>query len=92
MLNDEGLTALRERSEDLMLGRVSYPGMFFQMDSSTGRYEDAPIGEAVVASDVGNCQMWARTWRRIATPESFMQSGVWNAMSYALPTAMVAKM
>jgi acetolactate synthase-1/2/3 large subunit len=48
--------------------------------------------EAVVASDVGNCQMWARTWRRIATPESFMQSGVWNAMSYALPTAMVAKM
>jgi acetolactate synthase-1/2/3 large subunit len=48
--------------------------------------------EAVVASDVGNCQMWARSWRRIATPESFMQSGVWNAMSYALPTAMVAKM
>lgn len=47
---------------------------------------------AVVASDVGNCQMWARAYRRIATPESFMQSGVWNAMSYALPTAMVAKM
>jgi len=47
---------------------------------------------AVVASDVGNCQMWARTYRRIATPESFMQSGVWNAMSYALPTAIVAKM
>jgi pyruvate dehydrogenase (quinone)/pyruvate oxidase len=36
--------------------------------------------------------MWARTFRRIATPESFMQSGVWNAMSYALPTAIVAKM
>lgn len=46
----------------------------------------------VVASDVGNCQMWARAYRRIATPESFMQSGVWNAMSYGLPTAMVAKM
>ena len=47
---------------------------------------------AVVSSDVGNCQMWARTFRRIATPESFMQSGVWNAMSYGLPTAIVAKM
>ena len=47
---------------------------------------------AVVASDVGNRQMWARTFRRIATPESFMQSGVWNAMSYGLPTAIVAKM
>lgn len=48
--------------------------------------------KAVVASDVGNCQMWARAYRRIATPESFMQSGVWNAMSYGLPTAIVAKM
>jgi acetolactate synthase-1/2/3 large subunit len=48
--------------------------------------------DAVLASDVGNCQMWARAFRRIATPESFMQSGVWNAMSYALPTAIVAKM
>jgi thiamine pyrophosphate-dependent acetolactate synthase large subunit-like protein len=48
--------------------------------------------KAVVASDVGNCQMWARNYRRIATPESFMQSGVWNAMSYGLPTAIVAKM
>jgi acetolactate synthase-1/2/3 large subunit len=47
---------------------------------------------AIVASDVGNCQMWARTFRKIATPESFMQSGVWNAMSYGLPTAIVAKM
>jgi acetolactate synthase I/II/III large subunit len=48
--------------------------------------------QAIVASDVGNCQMWARRYRRIATPESFMQSGVWNAMSFALPTALVAKM
>jgi acetolactate synthase I/II/III large subunit len=48
--------------------------------------------KAIVSSDVGNCQMWARTLRRIATPESFMQSGVWNAMSYGLPTAIVAKM
>lgn len=47
---------------------------------------------AIVASDVGNCQMWARRYRRIATPESFMQSGAWNAMSFALPTALVAKM
>ena len=54
---------------------------------------NAVLGDdAVLASDVGNCQMWARSFRRIATPESFMQSGVWNAMSYALPTAMVAKM
>src|SRR5262245_2522434 len=63
-----------------------HPGVL--MDAMNTVLDDA----AVVASDVGNCQMWARTYRRIATPESFMQSGVWNAMSYGLPTAIVAKM
>jgi len=77
------------------------------LDEQTAPYRgDAPIypglvmeamnkvlgDDAVVASDVGNCQMWARRYRRIATAESFMQSGVWNAMSFALPTALVAKM
>ena len=63
-----------------------YPGLL--MEAMNKVLDD----RAVVASDVGNCQMWARTFRRIATPESFMQSGVWNAMSFALPTAIVAKM
>ncbi len=44
VLDDKGLLALRERAEDLMLGRVTYPGLFFQLDSETGKYEDAPIG------------------------------------------------
>jgi hypothetical protein len=44
VLGAEGLAALRERAEDLMLGRVRYPGLFFQLDAGTGRYEDAPIG------------------------------------------------
>lgn len=63
-----------------------YPGLL--MDAMNNVLGD----DAVVASDVGNCQMWARTFRRIAMPESFMQSGVWNAMSFGLPTAIVAKM
>ena len=44
VLSDEGLAALRERSEDLMLGRVIHEGLFFQMDAESGRYEDAPLG------------------------------------------------
>ena len=44
VLSDEGLRLLQERAEDLMLGRVAYPGMFFQLDATTGRYEDAPLG------------------------------------------------
>ena len=42
---DEALAALRDRSEDLMLGRVTYPGMFFQRDTETGRYEDLEFGK-----------------------------------------------
>jgi acetolactate synthase I/II/III large subunit len=48
--------------------------------------------DAIVTSDVGNCQQWARSFCPITNAESLMQSGVWNAMSYALPSAIVAKM
>ncbi|MFC1664845.1 thiamine pyrophosphate-binding protein [Pseudomonadota bacterium] len=63
-----------------------YPGVV--MEAMNAVLDD----DAIVASDVGNCQMWARLHRRITTPWSFMQSGVWNAMSFALPTALVAGM
>lgn len=52
-MNDEALRLLGERADDLMLGRVSYPGMFFQMDSATGRHEDAPLGEGYVGPSLG---------------------------------------
>lgn len=44
VLSDAGLATLRARAEQLMLGEVCHPGMFFQLDASTGRYEDAPLG------------------------------------------------
>jgi phytanoyl-CoA hydroxylase len=43
VLSPAGLEALRERADDLMLGRVVYPDLFFQLDATTGRYEDAPL-------------------------------------------------
>lgn len=44
VLDDAGVEALRERACDLMLGRVTYPGLFFQLDAKSGKYEDAPLG------------------------------------------------
>lgn len=44
VLDDRSLAELRERAVDLMLGRVTHPGLFFQLDAATGRYEDAPLG------------------------------------------------
>jgi ectoine hydroxylase-related dioxygenase (phytanoyl-CoA dioxygenase family) len=43
--SDEALAALRARTRDLMLGQVSYPGLFFQHDTATGRYEDLTFGQ-----------------------------------------------
>ncbi|HKA41551.1 MAG TPA: thiamine pyrophosphate-binding protein [Burkholderiales bacterium] len=79
-------TSLAAQNEPHRTDRPIHPGVL--MDAMNAVLDD----NAVVSSDVGNCQMWARTFRRIATPLSFMQSGVWNAMSYGLPTAIVAKM
>jgi phytanoyl-CoA hydroxylase len=42
--SDDTLGRLRERADDIMLGRVVHEGMFFQADSATGRYEDLAFG------------------------------------------------
>ncbi len=42
---EEGLAALRARADDLMLGRIRYPGLFFQQDAPTGRYKDLTFGK-----------------------------------------------
>ncbi len=39
------LDALRARADDLMLGRVVHDGLFFQHDTTTGRYEDLTFGK-----------------------------------------------
>lgn len=43
-LSESALEALRARADDLMLGRLSYPGLFFQLDAPNGRYSDLQYG------------------------------------------------
>lgn len=38
------LDALRERAHDLMHGRVVHDGLFFQLDTTTGSYDDLEFG------------------------------------------------
>ncbi|MFT3767129.1 MAG: phytanoyl-CoA dioxygenase family protein [Minicystis sp.] len=45
VISDEALAALRARADDLMLGRVTYEGLFFQHDTVTGRYDDLEFGK-----------------------------------------------
>ena len=43
--SEDALVALRARADDVMLGRVVIPGLFFQLDADTGRYEDLTYGQ-----------------------------------------------
>lgn len=45
VIADEALVSLRERADDLMMGRVTYPGLFFQEDTVTGNYDDLEFGK-----------------------------------------------
>lgn len=40
VFDEDFLSPLRARAEALMLGQIAYPGLFFQHDTTTGRYED----------------------------------------------------
>jgi phytanoyl-CoA hydroxylase len=41
---EDALAAMRARCDDLMLGRVAYPDLFFQLDTTTGNYDDLTYG------------------------------------------------
>lgn len=48
LVDDATLAQLRARADALMLGEIAYPGLFFQHDSETGRYEDLEYGKGWV--------------------------------------------
>jgi hypothetical protein len=45
---DRAVELLRDRADAIMLGEVSYPGLFFQHDSETGRYDDLEYGKGFI--------------------------------------------
>jgi hypothetical protein len=48
VLDEATCAALRERADDLMLGRVQYDGLFFQHDAPSGDYDDLTYGKGWV--------------------------------------------
>ena len=43
--SDEVLIALRARADEVMMGNVVYPGLFFQRDTESGNYDDLTYGK-----------------------------------------------
>jgi phytanoyl-CoA hydroxylase len=44
VLSSASAAVLRERADALMLGEIQYPGLFYQHDSESGKYEDLQFG------------------------------------------------
>jgi phytanoyl-CoA hydroxylase len=44
VVSESMLAQLRARAADIMHGRVTYPGLFYQQDTTTGVYEDVEFG------------------------------------------------
>jgi hypothetical protein len=82
VVSDEGLSELRARADDLMLGRISYPGLFFQLDTDTGRYQDLEFGRGYEGP--------SRNYRKIEKLEkdpcfrSFIENRLFERVSRAL--------
>ena len=56
VMSDSELAGLQERMDDIMLGKVSYPCMYFQLDSSSGVYGDLRSdGASISFSGPGRC-------------------------------------
>ncbi len=52
---------------------------------------EATKGEAVIATDVGQHQMWTAQWYRFARPREFLSSGGLGTMGYGFPAGIGAK-
>ncbi|MBU1125258.1 MAG: biosynthetic-type acetolactate synthase large subunit, partial [Candidatus Omnitrophica bacterium] len=52
---------------------------------------EATKGEAIIATEVGQNQMWAAQWYQYSQPRTFISSGGLGTMGFGLPAAMGAK-
>ena len=52
---------------------------------------EATKGEAIIATEVGQNQMWAAQWYKYSLPRRFLSSGGLGTMGYGFPAAIGAK-
>jgi acetolactate synthase-1/2/3 large subunit len=72
------------RKTDAASGYVNPKKLLAELSRLTG-------GEAVIATDVGQNQIWAANNLEIANPRHFITSGGMGTMGYGLPSAVGAK-
>ncbi len=83
VLSAEGAARLGSRADELMLGTRTIPGLFFQHDSPTGRYEDLEFGKGWVGP--------SRAYRKLEKLERDPLFGAWveNPLFGRIARAMI---
>ena len=68
VITEDALAALRARADELMLGRLTYPGLFFQRDTTTGRYDDLEYGKGWQGPTLNyrKIEKWAELFDQLA--------------------------
>jgi len=77
--------------------KKKYPLKYKEGDKVKPQYvveqiDQATKGEAIIATEVGQNQMWAAQWYKYSHPHTFISSGGLGTMGFGFPAAMGAKM
>ncbi len=86
----------KEWTEKIVEWKKKHPLNYKMDDSLRPQYViqqicEATKGEAVIATDVGQHQMWTAQWYKFARPREFLSSGGLGTMGYGFPAGIGAK-
>lgn len=86
----EWIDRITQMKEAYPLKYEKEPGMIMPQQVVEAIYE-VTDGEAIIATEVGQNQMWAAQYYRFLHPRTFVSSGGLGTMGYGLPAAIGAK-
>lgn len=86
----EWIDRITQMKEAYPLKYEKEPGMIMPQQVVEAIYE-VTDGEAIIATEVGQNQMWAAQYYKFLHPRTFVSSGGLGTMGYGLPAAIGAK-
>lgn len=88
-MDDRSIEIKREKQKLLSQHEKSRP---IHPAVAVGKLRSILDMDAIVTSDIGNCQAWLSGFYEVYTPNSYLDPGCYGSMGFALPAAMAAKL
>lgn len=87
---------IREWSDQVSRWKAEHPLTYIREGALKPQYIVEKIweitnGDAIITTEVGQCQMWAAQYYKALTPRSFISSGGLGTMGFGLPAAIGAQ-